>query len=202
VRTPRARTPERPHGRGDRPSHCMNSCIPEIARNEPLERVSPALRPRELIRDFGAGCTSSCVVLTDPHGSGGVQVFSLEGLRNRERGRRRVPRHLDGSNHPSRPSVMQIERNLGSDVIKCQFDHVYPVQRQTANARLRNLSSPALAGALLVPLERFRPFTATSCLFPNRPGGRPRSTSRALCGASRRCPGRLDRLLHLRVVRS
>jgi queuine tRNA-ribosyltransferase len=64
-------------------------------------------------------------ILTD---SGGFQVFSLEGLRTIQEEGVAFRSHLDGSLQQFTPeSVMQIERNLGADVIM-QFDHVVPGQ--------------------------------------------------------------------------
>jgi queuine tRNA-ribosyltransferase len=64
-------------------------------------------------------------ILTD---SGGFQVFSLEGLRTIAEEGVEFRSHLDGSLQQFTPeSVMQIERNLGADVIM-QFDHVVPGQ--------------------------------------------------------------------------
>src|SRR6266571_8011650 len=85
------------------------------------------LRPGdELIRDFGGlhpfmGWDGP--ILTD---SGGFQVFSLEGLRTVSEDGVEFRSHLDGSLHLFTPeSVIEIERNLGADVIM-QFDHVIP----------------------------------------------------------------------------
>jgi queuine tRNA-ribosyltransferase len=94
------------------------------------------LRPGdELIRDFG-GLHSfmgwSGPILTD---SGGFQVFSLEGLRTISEDGVAFRSHIDGSPHLFTPeSVMQIERNLGADVIM-QFDHVIPGQSDETAAR-------------------------------------------------------------------
>ena len=94
------------------------------------------LRPGdELIRDFGGlhrfmGWDGP--ILTD---SGGFQVFSLEGLRTVSENGVEFRSHIDGSKHVFTPeSVMQIERNLGADVIM-QFDHVIPGQSAEAKAR-------------------------------------------------------------------
>jgi queuine tRNA-ribosyltransferase len=71
-------------------------------------------------------------ILTD---SGGFQVFSLEGLRTIEEEGVEFQSHIDGSRRFFRPeTVMQIERNLGADVIM-QFDHVIPGQSDEATAR-------------------------------------------------------------------
>jgi len=71
-------------------------------------------------------------ILTD---SGGFQVFSLEGLRKVSEEGVEFQSHIDGSRRFFTPeSVMQIERNLGADVIM-QFDHVIPGQSDESSAR-------------------------------------------------------------------
>ena len=94
------------------------------------------LRPGdEVIRDMGGlhrFMAWDGPILTD---SGGFQVFSLEGLRTVSEDGVEFRSHLDGSLHVFTPeSVMQIERNLGADVIM-QFDHVIPGQSDEAAAR-------------------------------------------------------------------
>jgi queuine tRNA-ribosyltransferase len=71
-------------------------------------------------------------ILTD---SGGFQVFSLETLRKVSEDGVEFQSHLDGSRRFFTPeSVMQIEKNLGADVIM-QFDHVIPGQSDEPSAR-------------------------------------------------------------------
>jgi queuine tRNA-ribosyltransferase len=71
-------------------------------------------------------------ILTD---SGGFQVFSLAQLRTVNEEGVEFQSHLDGSRRFFTPEiVMQIERNLGADVIM-QFDHVIPGQSDDASAR-------------------------------------------------------------------
>ena len=71
-------------------------------------------------------------ILTD---SGGFQVFSLAQLRTVNEEGVEFQSHLDGSRRFFTPEiVMQIERNLGADVIM-QFDHVIPGQSDEATAR-------------------------------------------------------------------
>ncbi|HET9808842.1 MAG TPA: tRNA guanosine(34) transglycosylase Tgt [Candidatus Limnocylindria bacterium] len=71
-------------------------------------------------------------ILTD---SGGFQVFSLAQLRTVEEDGVEFRSHIDGSSRRFTPeSVMQIERNLGADVIM-QFDHVIPGQSDAASSR-------------------------------------------------------------------
>lgn len=71
-------------------------------------------------------------ILTD---SGGFQVFSLAQLRTLSEDGVEFQSHLDGSRRFFTPElVMQIERNIGADVIM-QFDHVIPGQSDEATAR-------------------------------------------------------------------
>jgi queuine tRNA-ribosyltransferase len=71
-------------------------------------------------------------ILTD---SGGFQVFSLAGLRKVSEDGVEFQSHIDGSRRFFTPeSVMQIERNLGADVIM-QFDHVIPGAADAVAAR-------------------------------------------------------------------
>ena len=111
-------------------------------------------------------------ILTD---SGGFQVFSLEGLRTVSEDGVEFRSHIDGSMHVFTPeSVMQIERNLGADVIM-QFDHVIPGQSEESVARDASERSVALAGAVrggarAVARERGPPPTATIADSPSLPG--------------------------------
>src|SRR5215212_2357369 len=71
-------------------------------------------------------------ILTD---SGGFQVFSLATLRTVDEDGVEFRSHIDGSSRRFTPElVMQIERNLGADVIM-QFDHVIPGQSDATSAR-------------------------------------------------------------------
>src|SRR3982750_4612376 len=71
-------------------------------------------------------------ILTD---SGGFQVFSLAQLRTLNEDGVEFQSHIDGSRRFfTLESVMQIERNLGADVIM-QFDHVIPGQSDESSAR-------------------------------------------------------------------
>ena len=71
-------------------------------------------------------------IITD---SGGFQVFSLAKLRTVSEDGVEFQSHIDGSKRFFSPeSVMQIERNLGADVIM-QFDHVIPGQSDETGAR-------------------------------------------------------------------
>ncbi|HUR91069.1 MAG TPA: tRNA guanosine(34) transglycosylase Tgt [Gemmatimonadaceae bacterium] len=78
-------------------------------------------------------------ILTD---SGGFQVFSLAKLCTVDEDGVEFRSHIDGSTRRFTPeSVMQIERNLGADVIM-QFDHVIP--GQSGNATSRDASERSL----------------------------------------------------------
>jgi queuine tRNA-ribosyltransferase len=108
-------------------------------------------------------------ILTD---SGGFQVFSLEGLRTVSEDGVEFRSHLDGSLHTFTPeSVMQIEHNLGADVIM-QFDHVIPGQSDETAARdasersLRWLERCAAAHGRLSEQT-----SAAQALFPIVQGG-------------------------------
>src|SRR6266498_14104 len=71
-------------------------------------------------------------MLTD---SGGFQVFSLATLRTVDEDGVEFRSHRDGSTRRFTPElVMQIERNLGADVVM-HFDHVIPGQSDAASAR-------------------------------------------------------------------
>src|SRR5689334_18933716 len=94
------------------------------------------LRPGdEVVRDMGGlheFMHWDRPILTD---SGGFQVFSLAQLRTIDDEGVEFQSHIDGSRRFFTPEiVMQIERNLGADVIM-QFDHVIPGQSSEVSAR-------------------------------------------------------------------
>ena len=94
------------------------------------------LRPGdEVIRDLGGlhrFMAWEGPILTD---SGGFQVFSLEQLRRVDEDGVEFRSHIDGSRRRFTPeSVIQIQRNLGADVIM-QFDHVIPGQSTFSDAQ-------------------------------------------------------------------
>jgi len=110
-------------------------------------------------------------ILTD---SGGFQVFSLEGLRTVSEGGVEFRSHLDGSLHLFTPeSVMEIERNLGADVIM-QFDHVIPGQSEERVARDASERSVRWLVRCVAALERLRaggpPPKTTITASPALPG--------------------------------
>ena len=94
------------------------------------------LRPGDtLVRDLGGlhrFMAWDRPILTD---SGGYQVFSLAALNSVSEDGVEFRSHLDGSLRAFTPErVMQIEANLGADVIM-QFDHVIPGQSEHAAAK-------------------------------------------------------------------
>jgi queuine tRNA-ribosyltransferase len=109
-------------------------------------------------------------ILTD---SGGFQVFSLERLRTLNEQGVEFQSHIDGSRRSFTPEiVMQIERNLGADVIM-QFDHVIPGQSDAAAARdasERSIRWLARCLAEVERLERTQPLED-----PPRTGGNPQN---------------------------
>jgi queuine tRNA-ribosyltransferase len=146
------------------------------------------LRPGdELIRDLGGlheFMQWSGPILTD---SGGFQVFSLEGLRTVSENGVEFRSHLDGSLHLFTPErVMQIERNLGADVIM-QFDHVIPGQSDESlaeDAMQRSVRWLERCVAEVARLDREAP--NRQALFPIIQGGvhesLRRNAARAICG--------------------
>lgn len=129
------------------------------------------LRPGdELVRDFGGlheFMAWDGPILTD---SGGFQVFSLATLNTVSEEGVEFRSHIDGSKHRFTPeSVMQIERNLGADVIM-QFDHVIPGQSAEAAARDASERSVRWLVRCAAELDRLRagaPTPALPRLGPN-----------------------------------
>src|SRR5688572_16416230 len=116
-----------------------------------------ALRPGEAVVEALGGLHRFMgwdgPILTD---SGGFQVFSLEGLRTVSEDGVEFRSHIDGSKHVFTPeSVMQIERNLGADVIM-QFDHVIPGQSDEATARDASERSIRWLSRCVAELDRLR----------------------------------------------
>ncbi|HMG01308.1 MAG TPA: tRNA guanosine(34) transglycosylase Tgt [Gemmatimonadaceae bacterium] len=106
-------------------------------------------------------------ILTD---SGGFQVFSLAQLRTVNEDGVEFQSHIDGSRRFFTPeSVMQIERNLGADVIM-QFDHVIPGQSDEISARDASERSVRWLARCLAELKRLDP-RDHQALFPIVQGG-------------------------------
>ena len=106
-------------------------------------------------------------ILTD---SGGFQVFSLAQLRTVNEDGVEFQSHIDGSRRFFTPeSVMQIERNLGADVIM-QFDHVIPGQSDEISARDASERSIRWLARCLAELKRLDP-RDHQALFPIVQGG-------------------------------
>ncbi len=113
------------------------------------------LRPGdEVVREMGGlhrFMQWSGPILTD---SGGFQVFSLQRLRTIDEQGVEFQSHIDGSRRFFTPEiVMQIERNLGADVIM-QFDHVIPGQSDEAAARDASERSIRWLARCLAEVER------------------------------------------------
>ena len=104
-------------------------------------------------------------ILTD---SGGFQVFSLAQLRTINEDGVEFQSHIDGSRRFFTPElVMQIERNLGADVIM-QFDHVIPGQSDEASARDASERSIRWLSRCLAEVKRLE---SAQALFPIVQGG-------------------------------
>jgi queuine tRNA-ribosyltransferase len=145
------------------------------------------LRPGdEVIRDLGGlhrFMAWDGPILTD---SGGFQVFSLEGLRRVDEDGVEFRSHIDGSRHRFTPElVMQIQRNLGADVIM-QFDHVIPGQstfdeaKDASDRSIRwlerclgetKVQSPKSKGESAIEDSRLRIPDSPQALFPIVQGG-------------------------------
>ena len=174
-----------PHGRVETPAFMAVGTLATVKTLDPedLRAVGAQmilgnayhlhLRPGdELVRELGGlhrfmGWDGP--ILTD---SGGFQVFSLATLRTVDEDGVDFKSHLDGSSRRFTPErVMQIERNLGADVIM-QFDHVIPGQSDGASARdasersIRWLARCQSAFASITP-----PHGQAQALFPIVQGG-------------------------------
>ena len=108
-------------------------------------------------------------ILTD---SGGFQVFSLAQLRTVAEEGVEFRSHIDGSTRRFTPeSVMEIERNLGADVVM-QFDHVIPGQSDPASARDASARSVRWLARCLEAFSRLEPMHGhQQSLFPIVQGG-------------------------------
>jgi queuine tRNA-ribosyltransferase len=174
-----------PHGVVDTPAFMAVGTLATVKSLDPDELVGAGaqmilsnayhlhLRPGdELIRDLGGlhrfmGWDGP--ILTD---SGGFQVFSLATLRTVSEDGVEFRSHIDGSaRHFTPESVMQIERNLGADVIM-QFDHVIPGQSDAATARDASERSIRWLTRCRDAFERIAPVHgAEQALFPIVQGG-------------------------------
>jgi len=129
------------------------------------------LRPSdEVVRDMGGlhkFMHWDRPILTD---SGGFQVFSLAQLRTVNEDGVEFQSHIDGSRRFFTPEiVMQIERNLGADVIM-QFDHVIPGQADEAAARDASERSIRWLGRCLAEFAKLEG-ASEQALFPILQGG-------------------------------
>jgi queuine tRNA-ribosyltransferase len=134
------------------------------------------LRPGdEVVRDLGGlhrFMAWDGPILTD---SGGFQVFSLATLRTVDEDGVDFRSHIDGSRRRFTPeSVMQIERNLGADVIM-QLDHVIPGQSDEASSRDASERSVRWLARCAEAFERLRAAAdgaaPAQALFPILQGG-------------------------------
>jgi queuine tRNA-ribosyltransferase len=107
-------------------------------------------------------------ILTD---SGGFQVFSLATLRTVSEDGVEFRSHVDGSLHTFTPeSVMEIERNLGADVIM-QFDHVIPGQSDETAARDASERSIRWLARCVAARDKLGEAERPQALFPIVQGG-------------------------------
>jgi queuine tRNA-ribosyltransferase len=109
-------------------------------------------------------------ILTD---SGGFQVFSLAQLRTINEDGVEFQSHIDGSRRFFTPEiVMQIQRNLGADVIM-QFDHVIPGQSDEPSARDASERSIRWLARCLAEVQRLEGNDPVNqqALFPIVQGG-------------------------------
>jgi queuine tRNA-ribosyltransferase len=185
VRAARAGAFVTPHGVVETPAFMPVGTLATVKSLDPEDLVALGarmilanayhlhLRPGdELIRDLGglhAFMQWNGPILTD---SGGFQVFSLEGLRTVSEEGVEFRSHLDGSLHHFTPErVMQIERNLGADVIM-QFDHVIPGQSdETASDDAMRRSVRWLERCVAEVARLDRKSASRQALFPIVQGG-------------------------------
>jgi queuine tRNA-ribosyltransferase len=174
-----------PHGDVETPAFMAVGTLATVKALDPAELLSAGaqmilanayhlhLRPGdELIRDLGGlhrFMAWDRPILTD---SGGFQVFSLASLRTVDEDGVEFKSHIDGSARRFAPeSVMQIERNLGADVIM-QFDHVIPGQSDAATARDASERSIRWLARCRDAFDKLQPPTGQpQALFPVLQGG-------------------------------
>jgi len=174
-----------PHGAVQTPAFMAVGTLATVKALDPDDLVSAGarmilanayhlhLRPGDdLVREMGGlhrFMQWSGPILTD---SGGFQVFSLATLRTVDEDGVEFRSHLDGSARRFTPElVMQIERNLGADVVM-QFDHVIPGQSDAPAARdASERSIRWLARCLAAFRESVPPHGSEQALFPIVQGG-------------------------------
>ncbi len=170
-----------PHGRVETPAFMPVGTLATVKALDPDDLVQMGasmilgnayhlhLRPGdEVVREMGGlhkFMHWDRPILTD---SGGFQVFSLAQLRTINEDGVEFQSHIDGSRRFFTPeSVMQIERNLGADVIM-QFDHVIPGQSDEASARDASERSIRWLARCLAEVKRVE---SAQALFPIVQGG-------------------------------
>ncbi len=186
----RAATLTTPHGPVETPAFMPVGTLATVKALDPADLVAMGasmilgnayhlhLRPGdEIVRELGGlheFMHWDRPILTD---SGGFQVFSLAQLRTIDEAGVEFQSHLDGSRRFFTPEVvMQIERNLGADVIM-QFDHVIPGQSDESSARDASERSIRWLERCLKEVERLEAIPAPSraqlpqALFPIVQGG-------------------------------
>jgi queuine tRNA-ribosyltransferase len=156
-----------PHGTVETPTFMPVGTLATVKAIDPVDLVQMGatmilgnayhlhLRPGDdVVRQMGGLHKFMCwdgPILTD---SGGFQVFSLAQLRTVNEDGVEFQSHIDGSRRFfTAEIVMQIERNLGADVIM-QFDHVIPGQSDESSARDASERSIRWAARCLAEVER------------------------------------------------
>ena len=156
-----------PHGPVETPTFMPVGTLATVKALDPADLVKMGasmvlgnayhlhLRPGDdVVRQMGGLHKFMCwdgPILTD---SGGFQVFSLAQLRTVNEDGVEFQSHIDGSRRFfTAEIVMQIERNLGADVIM-QFDHVIPGQSDESSARDASERSIRWAARCLAEVER------------------------------------------------
>jgi queuine tRNA-ribosyltransferase len=179
-----------PHGEVDTPAFMPVGTLATVKTLDPDDLVQMGasmilanayhlhLRPSdEVVRDMGGlhkFMRWDRPILTD---SGGFQVFSLAQLRTVSEDGVEFRSHIDGSRRFFTPEiVMQIERNVGADVIM-QFDHVIPGQADEAAARDASERSIRWLRRCLAEVERLESAQPLEGETPHGefPGDDPRS---------------------------
>jgi queuine tRNA-ribosyltransferase len=174
---------ETPHGPVETPAFMPVGTLATVKALDPDDLVQMGasmilanayhlhLRPSdEVVRDMGGlhkFMRWDRPILTD---SGGFQVFSLAQLRTVSEDGVEFQSHIDGSRRFFTPEiVMQIERNLGADVIM-QFDHVIPGQADETEARDASERSIRWLARCLAEVAQLESATEQA-LFPIVQGG-------------------------------